>query len=449
MSATPDHASGAPIPERPIERITTPFTRFLHLEAASGVLLLLCTVVALAFANSPLAGAYQALWAHRLVISVGSFELAYPLWYWVNDGLMTLFFFVIGLEIKRELVHGELRDPRSLALPLAGAVGGAAAPVIFFLLLLGGEAGRTAWAVPMATDIAFVVGCLALLGPRVPHGLKILMLSLAIVDDILAVLVIAFFYTAGIKVAWLGGALAGFGVVAGLNRLGVRAVSAYVLIGAVIWLCTLKSGLHPTVAGVALGLLTPASAWLRQGSLLGAFERALASLRGAPTGMAAAAEARETVAEAVFVAREAVSPLERLEHALHPWVAFGVMPIFALANAGVEVGVAALTQPLSLAIAGGLAFGKPLGITLALWLLVRAGLGRLPPGTTWPMIAGAGALAGIGFTMALFVAALALDGGALAVAKGGVLLGSAASLLAGMGLLNASFGRSGRREAAG
>jgi NhaA family Na+:H+ antiporter len=429
----PESQASEPIPPRPIERMLTPFERFLHVEAASGVVLLGCTLVALALANSRLAADYQAFWEQPVRVSLGRFGLDYPLWYWVNDGLMTLFFFVIGLEIKRELVHGELSDARKVLVPVACALGGAIAPaLVFFALQPGGPAAR-AWAVPMATDIAFVVGCLSLFGKRVPRGLKIFLLSLAIVDDILAVLVIAAFYSAGLNLGALAGAAGGFAIIVALNRLGVRTVSAYVFMGTVTWLFMLKSGIHPTVAGVALGLLTPASAWLGDRSLLDVLRRTTGALE-ARAGSEAAR--RDALGAVRFAAREAASPLERLETGLHPWVGFVIMPAFALANAGVAIGTDTLAEPLAVAVASGLVLGKPIGIVLAAVVVVKAGWSSLPEGAGWRAMFASGCLAGIGFTMSLFVASLGLQGELLAEAKGGVLVGSALSLCLGMGVLH-------------
>jgi Na+:H+ antiporter, NhaA family len=429
-------------PRRPIELVTTALDRFLHIEAASGFVLFGCTILALILANSPLAQGYQAFWEQHLNLSVAGVGLDYPLWYWVNDGLMTLFFFVIGLEIKRELVHGELSDLRKVVVPVASALGGAIVPVAIFLALQAGSPGQRGWAVPMATDIAFVVGCLSLLGRRVPSGLKVFLLSLAIVDDILAVVVIALFYTASINLTALALAAAGLVIVVAFNRLGVRSVTAYVLVGAVVWLFTLKSGLHPTLAGVILGLLTPATAWVSEHMLADVVRRTATVLeRPGGDGTEAHELRRGAVTTLGFAAREASSPLERLERGLHPWVAYVIMPIFALANAGVAIGGDTIATSLSLAVAGGLVLGKPIGIFLAGLLVVKLGWARLPEGATWRVLLASGCLAGIGFTMALFVASLGLTGSLLDEAKGGVLLGSGISLVLGMGLLHLTLPR--------
>jgi NhaA family Na+:H+ antiporter len=286
----------------------------------------------------------------------------------------------------------------------------------------------------MATDIAFVVACLALLGSRVPRGLKILVLSLAIADDILAVFVIAIFYTAEIKVVWLAAALAGLLLTWLLNRLGVRTVPMYAFVGTAVWLCTLKSGVHPTVAGVALGLMTPATVWIGRPSLLDVMDRTteLLRLRDTPTPEG---DERGALDELVFASKEAESPLERLERTLHPWVGFVIMPIFALANAGIGFSVTALLDPMATSVAAALVVGKPLGIFVASWLVVRLGWAVLPGGVTWSVVFGAGCLAGIGFTMSLFIASLSLEGDLLWAAKAGILMGSAVSVLVGMSVL--------------
>ncbi len=379
-------------PRTPAENLSRFVQKFLHIESAAGVVLLACAAIALTIANTPLRENFEALWSTTLTIGVGSFELSYPLWYWVNDGLMVLFFFVIGLEIKREMASGELSNKRAIILPLAAAVGGAAVPALVFLLVNGTGEGVRAWAVPTATDIAFVVGILALLGSRVPSALKIFLLSLAIFDDLIAVSIIAIFYSGSIGTGWLLAALAGFGIVVVFQRMGVRSIPAYVVVGAGVWLCMLKSGVHPTVAGVALGLMTPAH-----------------PLAGVET----------------------VAPTERLENALHAWIAFVVMPIFALANAGVAIQTELVGSSLALAISLGLLAGKIVGVPLGAWIAVRAGWSSLPRGVSWPVMFGAASLAGIGFTMSMFIASLAVTGTTLDAVKTGVLMGSLAAGLIG------------------
>jgi NhaA family Na+:H+ antiporter len=428
------------LPKRPVERFVRPFVRFLHIESASGIVLLACTAVALVFANSPWAEAYDNFWHTHLSIAIGSWELNESLAHWVNDALMTVFFFVVGLEIKRELVDGELREPKKAALPIMAALGGMIAPAAIYLSFQYGASGESGWGIPMATDIAFVVGFLALLGNRAPLGLKILLLALAIADDIGAVLVIAIFYSSDIALSPLAWTGVGFMLIYFCNRIGVRTVTVYVIIGAGIWLGFFYSGVHPTVAGVMLGLMTPGSAWLGQTALREVIADAIDRLDGV-RDRPQAHERTKVVGELTMTAQESVSPLERLETALHPWVAFAIMPLFALANAGVPIEASAFGEPIALAIAAGLILGKPLGIVTFSWLAVRAGWASLPAGVNWLVMVGAGCLAGIGFTMSLFIAALALEGTLLDAGKIGILAGSAASAIVGMGLLMFSLPR--------
>lgn len=421
------------LPKGPIHRIARPIRRFLEVQSASGIALVICTIVAMAVANSPWAAAYHDFWETHLRIGVGRLTLDLSLHHWVNDALMVLFFFVVGLEIKRELVAGELSTAQKAALPVIAAAGGMVVPAGIYLALQWGQDGERGWGIPMATDIAFVVGVLALFGPRVPLGLKIFLLALAIVDDIGAILVIAVAYSGDTSGVALGLAAVGFAVTYGLNRLGVRAVSVYVLVGAGVWLAVLKSGVHPTVAGVLLGLLTPSSVWVGQTTLRDAIADVLMRVSEDNEYEAEDADFRRLE----FVARESISPLERLETVLHPWVGFVVMPVFALANAGVEFRHAGVGDPVALAVAAGLVFGKPVGIVGFSYLAVRLGLAALPSGVNWRMLVGAGCLGGIGFTMSLFVAGLAfpempnrLDAG-----KVGIIAGSVTSAILGSAVL--------------
>ena len=428
--AGPTDAPQLKLPHAPIDRLAKPFADFLRIESASGLLLAGCAVFALVIANSTYAEAWQGFWDTRLTIGFGGLQLDYPLWYWVNDGLMTIFFFVIGLEMKREMTTGELREPSARVLPAVAAIGGALVPAGIYAAVHAGTPAADGWAVPMATDIAFVVGFLALFGKRVPVAAKVFLLSLAIVDDLLAVAVIAVFFTAKVNLVLLGGALAGLIVTYFLRVAGVRSVGIYLLVGSGIWVCMLKGGVHPTVAGVILGLMTPAQAWVGRGRLRSILASAKHALPGARGGARAA-----LLGQAETAVREAVSPLERLEHALHPWVAFGIMPVFALANAGLPLSWEEAVDPVSLAIAGGLFVGKPVGICLFAGLAVRLGWAKLPPGLTPGVLVAGATLCGVGFTMALFLASLGLAPPHLDSAKMGVILGSAASAVVGMLLL--------------
>ncbi len=428
--------SGLPLPRRlrstPAMRIVAPLARFLEIESASGIILLACTAAALALANSPWAGAWNSFWHTEARLTVGTWMLAGSLGHWVNDGLMTVFFFVVGLEIKRELVDGELRSMKKAALPIMGALGGMIVPAAMFLLLVRGGDGLRGWGIPMATDIAFAVGVLALLGSRVPVGLKIFLLALAIADDIGAILIIAVFYSSGLAFTPLLVAVLGLAAVSVLNRLGVRSIGMYTLVGMGIWLAMFRSGIHPTVAGVILGLMTPGRAWVAGQSLVELLLHAIDRLDGQTERPH---EQLHVVSALTRTATETVSPLERLETVLHPWVAFAVMPIFALANAGVAIDLQAIGNSVTVAVAAGLALGKPLGILLLSWLAVQTGLAQLPGGVAWKAMLGVACLGGIGFTMSLFIASLALEGGLLDSAKIGILGGSAVSAAVGLGVL--------------
>lgn len=424
-----------PEPLRParIHRLTSPVRRFMDIEAASGVLLVACAAVAMILANSPFAGAVAHFWHTPVTVGVGTWVLEKPIEWWVNDGLMTVFFFVVGLEIKREIVGGELRTLKRAALPVIGAVGGMLAPAAIYLAFGHDDAARRGWGIPMATDIAFVVGVMALFGDRVPFGLKIFLLSLAIADDMGAVLVIAVAYTPDLNLLMLGLAGAGLTLTVGLNWLGVRPVPVYAAVGAATWLATYKSGVHPTVAGVLLGLLTPWKPWIGRDQL----RAVLADFnRRAGDDPELAGYDPADIGRIRFAATEAVAPLQRLEALLHPWVAFAIMPVFALANAGVAVALGGLAHPVPLAVALALFAGKLTGILGFSYVAVKLGLAALPTGTTWRMMTAAAILGGIGFTMSIFVAGLAFEGHAelLGEAKAGILLGSLTSALAG-GLL--------------
>jgi NhaA family Na+:H+ antiporter len=430
---------------QPLGPVLDPWMRFLlkflKTEATSGILLLMCTVLALLTANSPWSSAFTDFWQTKVGLTIGSFQLYKPLLLWINDGLMTIFFFVIGLEIKREIVFGELRNPRKAALPVAAALGGMLVPAAIYLsviFLAGGglnsdTPGVRGWGVPMATDIAFVVGFLALLGSRVPLELKIFLLTLAIVDDLGAILVIAVGYSVKTSLIFLLIAVASFVLIVLVRLIGVRMVPFYVLLGAASWLAFLKSGVHPTVAGVVLGVLTPATPWIpRQKGAQWAQDLAkfLADYTSSD-----ALERVEVVRKLSFAARETIAPLDRLEIALHPWVALVIMPLFALANAGVQVELSSVQEPVAWAVVAGLFVGKPLGILAFSVLAVQCKLAQLPRGVNWGVLLGASFLAGIGFTMSLFIAGLALENQLLLAGKIGTLIGSTLSAVCGMGIL--------------
>ena len=411
-----------------------PIERFLQIEAASGIVLLIAAAAALTWANSAAAHTYEALWHTNLSLTLGSWTFARPLHFWINDVLMTVFFFVVGLEIRREIAHGELSELRRAALPLAAALGGMIAPACIYAALNRGATSQ-GWGIPMATDIAFAVGVLALLGKRVPPALRVLLLALAVIDDVGSIVVIAVFYSSGIS--WQGFLVLGAGVavIVLLQRLGVRAVAAYVLPGAAVWVGAYVAGIHPTLAGVVVGLLTPVAASIDRERFLKSAEARLRSL----WSMKDAPEQRllHDLDELNEGRREVVSPVERLQHALHGYVAFGVMPLFALANAGVGVGGVALKNDelsVFLGVTLGLLVGKPVGILLVSFLGVKLGLASLPRGITWGQAWVVGVVGGIGFTMAIFIAQLAFPGGgpALEAAKLGILAASGAAAVGGL-----------------
>jgi NhaA family Na+:H+ antiporter len=411
------------------------FRQFTRLQASGGILLLAAMVVALVWANLPGDNSYFQLWATYLKIELGTVVLKQSLLHWVNDGLMVIFFFLVGLEIKREVLAGELASPRKAALPLIAAVGGMAFPALVYTAFNYDGTGRVGWGIPMATDIAFVLGILTLFGNRVPMSLKVFFTALAIADDLGAVLVLAIFYSGQISWAALGiGAVLLVALIV-LNRGHVRSPLPYALLGIGLWLAFLESGVHATIAGVLLAMTIPARTSVRSSAYRAQCTAALGGLgedeqdTEAGRRQQAAAQTLEAIAERLQ------TPLQRLERDLNPWVAYLIVPIFALANAGVGLGGnlwAALTQPVSLGIILGLLFGKSLGITLFSWLAVRTGVADLPFGVNWQQLFGASWLAGIGFTMSLFIASSAFDQPALLdQAKVAILIASV--LAAGIG----------------
>ncbi len=421
------------LPVELVDRLTKPFAWFLRIEALGGGILLLFTVAALALSNSPWAHSFLSAWEVPVGIRIGSFEFARSSREWINDGLMTFFFFVVALELKRELVRGELRSPRMAAFSIAAALGGMLVPAALYLTLQLGREGAHGWGTVMATDTAFVIGCLALLGRRIPQSLRIFMLSLAIVDDIGAILVVAIGYSS--ELAW--GALAlgvlGMASVRGMAILGVRRIPLYFLVGAVIWLAVDASGIHPTITGVVLGLLTPTGRWVSDDRLQAILDRVVADPSGDRRSDMTRGRRAWRVSEVAI--RETLSPVERLEMMLHPWVSFAIMPLFAFANAGMPLSSADVGSPVTVAVFVGFTIGKPVGIVTFGWLAVRSGLASRPPDMDWGMLAGAGLLAGIGFTMALFIADLAFDDALIIAAKLGILSGSVASAAAGLAVL--------------
>lgn len=405
-----------------------PLERFLGIEAASGILLFLATALALGWANSPWAEDYGSFWHTPVGIRVGGFAFERTLEWIVNDGLMVIFFFVVGLEIHREIRHGELSDWRRASLPVAAAVGGMIAPAGLYLLIAGAPETRSGWGVPMATDIAFALGILVLLGKRVPAALRVLLLALAVIDDLGAIVIIALFYSASLEIPGLVFAACGIGAIAVMRLLGVRRKPAYIAPALLAWAGTYAAGIHPTIAGVIVGLMTPARAWLGPDGFVGGIRHELGELERTTPDALSDKEVGTTLRRIDDVRREAVSPAQSLIDSLHPWVAFGIMPVFALANAGVPLAgteIDASSLRAASAVAIGLIAGKPLGILLACWVTLRLGIAVLPAGITLRHLVVLGVVAGVGFTMALFIANLAFaDPKLLGAAKLAVLAAS-------------------------
>lgn len=427
------------LPKELVDRLTRPFNRFLRIEALAGAVLLIFTVAALVLSNSPWQRPFLDLWETPIGLRFGGREVARTAREWINDGLMTLFFFQVALELKRELVLGELKDPRMAALSIAAALGGMLVPASIYLFLQWGQPGQHGWGTVMATDTAFVVGCLALLGSRIPQSLRVFMLSLAIVDDIGAVLVVAIGYSSRISWGMLALGAAGLAIVHAMGRVGFRGFPIYFLVGALVWLAVDASGIHATVAGVILGLLTPARRWVSDDRLYGILDQVI-SHPAADDGSGDTRD-RKTLLVAEIATRESLSPVERLVIGLHPWVGLVVMPIFALANAGLPLSAGDLRSPVTAAVFVGFALGKPIGVLTFTWLALRSGLATRPPDLDWRLLLGGSLLAGIGFTMALFIASLAFSRSLIDPAKLGIFLASVASATAGLAVLRWMPGR--------
>lgn len=421
------------------ERAFATIERLLHIEALGGAALLVAALTALAWANSPLAQAYHHFWHLPVSLGVGPYVSSQSLHFWINDGLMTVFFLVVGMEIRREIHAGALSSLQQAALPMAAALGGVAVPALIYLALNPDPTHQHGWAVPTATDIAFAVGILALLGRSIPANVRVFLLALAIIDDIVAVLIIALFYSGGLQPMGLVVAAGGVLMVRAFQKLGIGSAFAYVVPGAVLWAGLLVAGVHPTLAGVVLGFMTPVLARPARENPLQAASRALQELpgRGADRGTHGGG-LQQPLRDLRIAQRDMLAPVVRVQRALHPWVAFGIMPLFALANAGVSLeGAHVLADTASAGVVAGialaLALGKPLGVVGMSWLMVRLGWCRLPPGVSWGGIVLVGLLAGVGFTMSIFIAMLAFaDPGLLGAAKLGVLLGSFAAAVLGL-----------------
>jgi Na+:H+ antiporter, NhaA family len=428
--------------ERP-HGILQPFREFLRLESSAGILLMVFAIFAIILANSPMSGVYARLCNLPVGFEIDGFRFSKPLLFWINDGLMSVFFFLVGLEIKREFILGEFANLRLAVLPIAAAFGGMLVPALLYGTFNAGTAAVSGWGIPMATDIAFSLGVMALLGGRVPLQLKVFLTAFAIVDDLGAVLVIAIFYGSPLHWVFLLVALVCTGLLGITNAYGVRHAWAYLAIGSLLWIAVLASGVHPTVAGVLLALTIPVRPGIRANKVLPPIDRYVAELRSSSEGdRIAQGVATQSILQSIGgVCRYAISPLHRLEGMVHPWVGYGILPIFALANAGVAVhGELALTTHarVSLGIVIGLLIGKQVGITLFSWIAVRLGMASLPPGVSWKALYAVSWLGAIGFTMSIFIANLAFtDPGVLESAKLAILSASCIAGFVGYFILRA------------
>jgi NhaA family Na+:H+ antiporter len=435
-----DHLSAEDLPRAQFlaERAFTTLQRFLHVEAVSGGVLLIAAASALIWANSPFSHGYHALWHLPLSIGLGEFVFSRSLHFWINDALMTVFFLVVGMEIRREIHEGALSRLDQAILPIVAAAGGVIAPALIYLSLNIDPVRGQGWAVPTATDIAFAVGVLALLGRSIPVNVRVFLLALAIIDDVIAVLIIAFFYSGGLQFS--GFVVVSFGIlmVLGFQRIGIGLARAYTLPAGLVWIGFLMTGAHPTLAGVVLGLMTPVRPIPMREHPLKVVSRVAEELRSSDAASTRDTYRLELPLRQLRVAnREMLSPVVRVQIALHPWVAYGIMPLFALANAGVSltgINLPAEGQLVMLGVGLALVAGKPVGVVAATWLAVRLGWCRLAPGVSWGGICLVGLLAGIGFTMSIFIAMLAFtDERLLNSAKLGVLSGSLVAAMLGLG----------------
>lgn len=398
----------------PIHYLLNSFNDFFKMEAGGGIALMVCTIVALVWANSPWAASYHAVWQTKLTVGVGEWMLSKPAILWINDGLMAIFFFVVGLEIKREILVGGLSTPSQTVMPVAAAVGGMAVPAAIFFAFNAGTQSVGGWGIPMATDIAFALGIMTLAGSRVPIGVKIFLTAVAIVDDIGAILVIAIFYTSSINLTALAVGVGVLGLMAVLNlRWGIRHSVPYLVLGVIVWFAFLKSGIHATIAGVLAAMTIPAGTRMDCTGFVESLRDAAETFELAITpGKTVLTNKEQQMAlhSMEHAYEDATTPLQNIEHALHPWVAFCIMPIFALANAGVALEATLfddLVTPVSVGIFFGLVIGKQVGVTGACWLMRKLGMADYPYRTTLVHIWGASCLSGVGFTMSIFIANLA------------------------------------------
>lgn len=422
--------------KEPIDVITKPFQRFIQTESSSGVILVIVTIIALVLANSALGEAFHHFWETHIGLKIGDFSIENTLHFWINDALMVIFFFVVGLEIKREILMGELSSVKNAALPIVAAVGGMAVPALIYTSFNLGGPGESGWGIPMATDIAFAIGIMMLLGKRVPLSLKIFLIALAIVDDLGAVLVIAFFYTADLNLMALAIGIGILGIMMVANIAGARHPLVFGLLGIALWFAFLYSGVHTTVAGVLSSLTIPVRTKINGRTFLQTLDHLLRQFKGHCSDtnhLYANTEQQQILGNMHEVSSKAQSPMHRMEHDTRPLAMFLIIPIFALANAGVVLEselLGSITEPVAIGVILGLFLGKPIGIVLFSWVSIKMNITAMPSKANWRQIIGIGFLAGIGFTMSLFINGLAFEGSNLTeLAKMGIL---AASLISGI-----------------
>jgi NhaA family Na+:H+ antiporter len=427
--------------------VLSPFERFLERQSSAGILLLIAAIIAMIWSNSSYAAVYFDIWQYDLALGIGSFRVSEPLLHSVNDGLMAIFFFVVGLEIKREVMAGELSSIKDVVLPLTAAIGGMLVPAIIFLLVIGNTEMAKGWGIPMATDIAFSLGILSLLGPKVPIGLKVFLTALAIVDDIGAILIIAFFYSNDIQWVYLQAAAGFFVLLLVFNYFDLRMVALYLFIGFLVWFCFLKSGVHPTVAGVLIALTIPARRKIKIDDFIEETKTSLTKFENAEWQGSNVVLGKKQISAVDRIAesvKKVQSPVQSIENSLSDFTANLVMPIFALANASIVIvgNEFNLLDKVTLAAGLGLLVGKVLGVSLFSWLSVRLGWAKLPAGVTWTQVIGVGFLAGIGFTMSLFITNLAYtDTGVINASKTGIVVGSLVAGAIGFVILKINFSK--------
>jgi NhaA family Na+:H+ antiporter len=425
----------------PIDHILNPVSRFIHQEFTGGIILFVCVLVAILWVNSPWAASYHHLWETRLMIGFSGFVFNQPLHIWINDGLMAIFFFVIGLELKREFMAGELSSLKKASLPMMAALGGMVIPALIYIVINRGLESEGGWGIPMATDIAFALALLSMAGNHIPGSVKVFLSALAVADDLGAVLVIAFFYTA--HIAFVPLVIAGILLVVLLigNLMGIRGIVFYLVIGIAVWAGFLFSGVHATIAGVLLAFTIPARTKINEQDYVRNVRKYTLDFENAipQNGSLTTSEQHLTIEKIKRISMDAETPLQKVEYSLHPWVAFVIMPLFALSNSGMEIGsdfFRSLMNPVSAGVAFGLLAGKFIGVFGFTWIMVRARLSDLPEGATWSHIVGVAMLAGVGFTMSLFITGLAFGHAEMIdQSKYGILLASLIAGIAGIAFL--------------